>query len=121
MNNKYTKLIKYRLEKADITLKAAISLYNDGYLESATNRIYYALFYSVTALVQTKSFSSSKHAGIKSFFNREFVKTGIVDKNLGWLYSDLFKKRQRGDYEDFVTFEKEEVKDMLQRAEQLLI
>lgn len=120
MNTSYKELIKYRLEKADRTLKAAVSLYKDGYLESAVNRIYYAMFYSVLALVQTKGFSSSKHSGIKAFFNREFVKTGIVDKEMGRLYSDLFKKRQRGDYEDFVTFEKEAVAEMLQKAEEFI-
>ncbi|MDI6791669.1 MAG: HEPN domain-containing protein [bacterium] len=121
MNNQYDEaLIRYRLEKADRTLAVARVIYKEDYLESAVNRIYYAMFYSVLALVQTKGFSSSKHSGIKAFFNREFVKTGVVDKELGRFYSELFKNRQKGDYQDFVTFEKEAVAEMLQKAEEFI-
>ena len=43
-------LVKYRFEKARNTLNDARLYFNSATLESTVNRIYYAIFYSVTAL-----------------------------------------------------------------------
>lgn len=49
--------------------------------------------------------ASSKHAGVRSLFNQHFVKTGIIGKELGALYNELFEARQEGDYVDFVQYD----------------
>jgi len=40
------------------------------------NRLYYACFYAVSALLIQQGLSSSKHTGVRSLFNRHYVKTG---------------------------------------------
>ena len=109
-------LINYRRNRAKETLNDAEQLFNSGSLFSAVNRIYYAMFYEVIALLLTKDLSSPKHSGVKSYFNREFVKTGKVSIESGRLFARIFEFRQKGDYEDFVTFEKEKVKEWLSGA-----
>jgi len=51
-------LVEYRLEQADESLKAAETLLKEGLLGSAVNRAYYAMFYSVLALLAIDARSS---------------------------------------------------------------
>jgi uncharacterized protein (UPF0332 family) len=109
-------LIRYRQKKARETLEDATILFRSGRLFSALNRIYYALFYEVAALLSTEDLSSGKHTGIRSLFNEHFVKTGRVPVELGRFYSRIYDFRQKGDYGDFVEFEKDKVKEWLNQA-----
>jgi len=113
-------LINYRRSKAGGMLRDARTLLETGSLSSAVNRIYYALFYEVTALLMTKDMSSSKHSGVRSLFNEHFVKTGLVDTDNGKFLSVMYDFRQKGDYEDFAVFEKERVFDWLSKSEAFL-
>lgn len=109
MKPEMVELIKYRLERAKETHTDAKKYYESTSLVSTVNRIYYAMFYAANALLALKGFSSSKHIGVRSIFNREFVKKGLIDKKMGKFYSDMFDNRQVGDYKDFVTFDEKEV------------
>jgi len=40
-------------------------------------------------IIKYKDLSSSKHSGIKSQFSREFINTGIVNKDYGRFYSNF--------------------------------
>ena len=44
-------------------------------------------------------------------FHQNFVKSGLVDPELGQLYDRLFDNRQKGDYADLVRFDPNEVRD----------
>jgi uncharacterized protein (UPF0332 family) len=59
---------------------------------------------------------SKKHAGIRSFFNLHFVKTGLVSIGSARIYNDLFERRQEGDYEDFFVFNEAEVRPWVEDA-----
>lgn len=73
------------------------------------NRLYYACFYAVSALLAQNEFTSSKHTGIRSLFNLNFVKTGKISKDAAEIYNDLFDRRQEGDYADYVVFKEDQV------------
>jgi len=60
--------------------------------------------------------SSSKHAGVRSLFNRQDVKTGKIPKDLARIYNDLFERRQEGDYIDFVSFGESQVLPWISKA-----
>jgi len=113
-------LINYRKERAIESLRDAEILLEKGSLFSAVNRIYYAVFYEVCALLLTQGLSSSKHSGIKALFNKNFVKTGKVKKDLGKFYNHMFEFRQKGDYGDFVEFEKDDIVKWLKQAEKFI-
>lgn len=113
-------IIKYRLNRAKESLKDASNLLNDRSFHSSVNRIYYAMFYSVNALLLTRNLSSSKHSGVKSLFFKEFVAVGEIDKRYGKFYSEIFEKRQTGDYEDLIEFNKEDVEIWLKKAEEFV-
>lgn len=65
------------------------------------NRLYYACFYAITAVLAQHELFPKTHAGVRATFNRRLVAPGTVPKSMARLYNDLFDYRQRGDYEDF--------------------
>lgn len=110
-------LIRYRREKSKETLEDAYILFRAGRLFSALNRIYYALFYEVMALLLTKDLSSARHTGIRALFNEHFIRTGKVSVESGRFFSRMYDFRQKGDYADFVQFEEAKIKEWLVLAE----
>jgi len=64
--------------------------------------------------------SSSKHSGVLSIFNKEFVKEGLVSKELGKFYNRMFEFRQKSDYEEFSEFKKRDVERWLKQAENFI-
>jgi uncharacterized protein (UPF0332 family) len=74
------KEIKTLIERAERYLKSAELLVNDGDFESAVSRTYYAMFYTVQALLLTKNLSFSSHKGVITMFGEHFIKTGVFQK-----------------------------------------
>ncbi len=76
-------LIKHRLKQADGSIEEAEVLLRGGMsMRGVMNRLYYAMFYAVLALLQEKEMGTSKHIGAISMFDMEFIKTGIFDKDM---------------------------------------
>ena len=110
-------LIAYRLQRAREALEEAALLLERDHINTFVNRVYYACFYSVTALLLTRELASAKHSGVRSLFHQHFVKTGVVSLELGQIFDKLFDNRQKGDYTDLVRFEKEKVQGWLGEAQ----
>ena len=112
--------IKYKLEKADVTLNAAKLLLENNFWGDAMSKIYYAAFYIVNALLNNIKLNPKTHLVAKSLFNKEFVLTGIVSKEMGELYSTLLAKRFEADYEDFAIIDDIKVKEYLREVRAFL-
>ena len=56
-----TEIVKYRLEKAYRTYNEAIGSIENGYVETAANRLYYAAYYAVSALLISYKYEASTH------------------------------------------------------------
>lgn len=95
-------LISYRRKRAQETLHDARILFNENRLYSAVNRIYYALFYEISALLVSVDRTSARHSGVRAIFNEHFVKVGKVSVETGKFYTAMFDFRQKSDYGDFV-------------------
>jgi uncharacterized protein (UPF0332 family) len=113
-------LIEYRLERARETLDDARMMLNAGRINSTVNRLYYACFYAVSALLITRGFSTSKHGYLRSLMHREFVKTGIIPEDLAKHFDVLFNNRLEGDYADFISFKAEQVAGWLKPTEEFI-
>lgn len=98
-------LIHYRLRRAEETYQEAILMQRESHWNACANRLYYACFYAVNALLVKTGYASSKHTGVRSLLNQHFVRTGTISKELGALYNELFEARQEGDYVDFVQYD----------------
>jgi uncharacterized protein (UPF0332 family) len=117
MNDRGEELIRYRLSRAEETLEEARLLAENKHGNAAVNRLYYACFYAVLALLIRDGRYSSKHSGVRALFNIHFVKTGEVPKEMARIYNDLFERRQEGDYDDFIVFDAVDVQNWLSEAE----
>lgn len=102
-------LIKYRLARAWDTFDDAGILKDKEKWNSTINRLYYSAYYAVMALLLNSDLKPTTHNGAKSNFSEHFIKEGIIPKEFGKIYSQLFTWRQKGDYDDLFDFDKDNV------------
>ncbi len=96
-------LFQYRLAQAKETLDDIERMLADNYSpRSIINRSYYVMFYSILALfIKTdKNLKTSKHAGVISIFDKEFVKDGTFDKKYSKMLHLIFDLRLESDYKE---------------------
>ena len=118
---KQKELAQYRVQQAEESLDEARFLLAGGKsARSVINRAYYAMFYSVLALLVYEEFSSSKHSGVLSYFNRRFIKGGIFDKSLGLWLGKAFELRQRVDYRERMEPAQEQATQVLDQADRFV-
>lgn len=110
-------LIQYRLGQADDSIKEAKVLLKEGMsLRSVMNRLYYAMFYAVLALLQEKQLGASKHYGAISLFDREFIKSSVFDQGMSKTLHRAFELRQKGDYMEQPDVKKEDIDEIFPKA-----
>jgi len=102
-------LINYRIARAKDTYEDAQILADREKWNSTINRLYYAAYYAVMALLPDSDLKPGTHNGAKSNLSEYFIKTGKIDKEYGKIYSQLFTWRQKGDYDDMFDFKGEKV------------
>ncbi len=112
--------VKYRIETAYKTFEAAKILAENGFWNSAVNRLYYSLYYAVNALLFLNGIQIKTHSATKSKFSQLFVKTGRFDKKHGRLLSELFDWRQRGDYENIFEYDNESVTPLFEPVAEMI-
>ncbi len=117
MNESKYDLVSYRVSRSLETLAEAKLLLNNSFWNASVNRIYYACYYVVIALLLKKDIDTGTHKGVRMMFGLHFVQSGVVSKEDGRFFSDLFDRRQTGDYDDYVSFDEETVNKLFLRAE----
>ena len=111
---------KYRLQRANETLHEARVNLEQELWRVAVNRLYYAAFYSVTALLATQEVFPKTHKGVRQQFGLLYMTTGLIPKDPGDCFSDLFERRHSGDYDDFVNVDPLDVVRLQPKAEALV-
>lgn len=106
-------LIDYRLKQALETIELAKFLVMSEKFIIAVNRIYYGMYYALTALALINKFETSKHGQLIGWFNKEYISTKKLDSEYGKILRNAYQNRTKGDYDAFVSFSKEEIESML--------
>lgn len=115
---KRKELTRYRIRQAGESLDEAKFLLSGGKSpRSIMNRVYYSMFYSVLALLIYEPYSSSKHSGVLSYFNKHFIKGEVFDKDMGRTLNKAFELRQREDYREYSYLTAEEAGIFIEKAE----
>jgi uncharacterized protein (UPF0332 family) len=117
MINNAEDLIRYRIERSLETLREGKTMIDNNFWNAAVNRIYYSCYYAVSALLLKKSVETNSHKGIRQMFGLHFVQEGLVAKEDGRFFSDLYDRRQTGDYDDYVSYDEETVLQLFNQAE----
>ncbi|MBQ8190391.1 MAG: HEPN domain-containing protein [Bacteroidaceae bacterium] len=99
-------IVTYRLDSAKRLLSEIENHISNGYYNTAMNRMYYACFYAVSALLVHHEIDGVKtHEGVRQQFGQHFVLKGIVSREWGRFYTIMFNSRSAADYEDFKDFD----------------
>ncbi|MGM9709626.1 MAG: HEPN domain-containing protein [Prevotella sp.] len=93
-------IVEFRIEKAIRAYEQAKGVIPLMYWETIANRLYYAAYNAVSALLIANGDNAQTHAGVTHLFGMRFVNTGVCPKDDGRLYHKLFTMRQTGDYDD---------------------
>ncbi|MCX6257939.1 MAG: HEPN domain-containing protein [Bacteroidia bacterium] len=114
-------LIHYRIDRAKDTMDDARILASNNKWNSAINRLYYAAYYAVMALLLKYGYKPATHNGAKSNFTQYFIKNQLIDLKYGKIYSQLFTMRQKGDYDDLFDFDQGKVEPYFEPVENLIL
>jgi len=90
--------IRYRLERAAGAIRVAGAALQLGEYDDAVNRLYYACYHAVTALLHAEGLSSSKHGDAMALVDRHWVKTGRLPREFSRFFRRMFDRRQEADY-----------------------
>jgi uncharacterized protein (UPF0332 family) len=116
-------LFAFRMKEAFETLSDAERMLESGLSpRSISNRAYYAMFYAVQALFLNAGINAqtSKHAGVISIFDKEFVHTSKLDTRLSKLLHKTFEARQTIDYKEMVFVAAQEAAVHVQSAREFV-
>lgn len=109
-------LSKRQLEVAHERMKTAGILLDAGDYKAVANRLYYAVFSAMRAVLALDGFDSKKHSGIISRFRQSYIKTGTFSTEMSKIIDDFEVIREDNDYDDFFIISKEDVMIQSQRA-----
>ena len=110
----------YRLQKAKETFVEVPILLENKLWRSAANRLYYSCFYAASALLIKDGHQAHTHNGVITILSLHYIKESKIDKSWIKLYGNLFNLRQRGDYEDWIIIEEEDILPLLTPAEEFI-
>ena len=85
--------VNYRLQKAKDTILEVKTLIDNQYWNTAINRLYYACFYAVGALLIKNGVKTASHSGTRRKFGQLFVKPEKISRELAKHYTDSFSLR----------------------------
>jgi uncharacterized protein (UPF0332 family) len=89
---------------------------------SITNRAYYSMFYAVLALFLKADMriKTSKHIGVISIFDKEFILAGKIDKYYSEILHRMFNIRQKVDYRELIEIAIEEAAEYVRLAKEFI-
>ena len=79
MKSNKESLIRYRMSRAWDTLDDAHILASIQKWNSSVNRLYYAAYYAIVALLLKHEMTPATHNGVKSNYTKIFIKTQKID------------------------------------------
>lgn len=113
-------IVKYRLSRAKDSFDDANILAENNRWNSTINRLYYAAYYAVSAILLSENVNPQAHNGIKLKFSEYFIITEKILKKYGKIYSQLFSWRQKGDYDDLFDFDEDKVLPYFEPVKELI-
>jgi Uncharacterized conserved protein related to C-terminal domain of eukaryotic chaperone, SACSIN len=91
-------MVEHESCKARQTFAQTETLRREGYWDGVANRLYYASFHAVNALLIHDGHGVRTHHGASALFRQLYVKTGILPVEVSEHYSILQTMRDKADY-----------------------
>lgn len=113
-------IVELEIERAEKITEQFDILREQHFWDTLVNRMYYAVFHAVSALLIHNALQVHTHRGALNAFNKEFVRTGIFSIEEGRLFSQLEGLRERGDYNCFIDASEDEVVPLIEPLKALI-
>ena len=109
---------KYRLETAQERLNAARVLLREGFYNDTVSKAYFAIHAISRAILILHDVRASTHEGVKTMLSKELIKEAkILPHDFAKKYSQLKALREDVDYEDFITYTREDAEEAVEIAD----
>ena len=102
-------LVRLQLDRAENNFSEHEGLAEKGYWNTLANRLYYALFHAVSALLISDGREVGSHKGAAIRFHQYYVKEGIFTDDEGAFYSQMETIREKADYNCFFNIPEREI------------
>jgi uncharacterized protein (UPF0332 family) len=108
------------LEKAERSLNAAELLLENGDVDIAASRVYYAWFYVAESLLLTRGLRFTRHGQVNAQYGNLFARTGLLDPEFHRFLLRAFNLRQMADYWSHVDLVAEEILHLVEEGRRFL-
>jgi len=111
------KMVEYWIEKAEQDLASARDNLGAGRLQNAVRDAYFACFHAFSSVLLKEGRSFRRHKEVRSALHRDYVKTRRIKVEWGKHYDWLFENRQKADYRPLVSFDPEQIKEIISKSQ----
>ena len=94
-------IVGLELEKAQKTYEEFEIMQREERWNAAANRLYYALFHAISALLINEGYNVKSHRGVQTLFGLHYVHAKIFTSEDGRVLTDLMIMRDNADYNCF--------------------
>lgn len=88
--------------------------------DTIANRLYYAAFHAVTALLIKDKHTAGTHQGMVIMLNQYYVKTGVLAREYGRFYSQLQTMREKADYNCSYNVAEQDILPLIEQTKQFV-
>ena len=113
-------IVDLELEKANRTYDAAMIMIEKEHWESAANRLYYALFHAVNALLIHDGHQVNTHKGSHAMFGMYYIRTNKLPREYSNIYQKLESIRDESDYNWAYNIVPEDISEKVTTARQMI-
>ena len=106
--------IAFLIQRGDESLRSAEALIELDLILDGLSRAYYAALHHARALLLSIDIIPKSHKGVLTLLSLHFIKTGIISKDIGVIFSILQKIREDSDYEIGTFYERAEAERLLE-------
>lgn len=119
-NEERDTLVALELKKARETYEDIGILIAANRLNGAANRMYYAVFHAICALLINDGHHVNTHKGSHAMFSQYYIRTGILPREYGQLYNQLQTMREESDYNCAYDVEIDELQQRIEPIKKLI-
>ncbi|MBI5750060.1 MAG: HEPN domain-containing protein [Nitrospinae bacterium] len=109
--------IKKEISRGQKSLKSAKKLFEEGLLEDAISRSYYAVLHAAKAVLLSENVTVSSHEAVKRLFGMHLIKIGKIELKYSKILSEEQDERYLADYDVAFSPEPDRVEERIKAAE----
>ena len=113
-------VVGLEMEKAEKTYEEFEIMQREERWGAAANRLYYALFHAISALLINDGYNVKSHRGVQVLFGLRYVRTNIFSSEDGRVFTDLMIMRDNADYNCFYEAAQQNVVPNIEPARRLM-